>query len=99
MAQRRSGPEGAQRRQQMPDRSEAPVEVRAGAADNYTISAATEVLEGKGKRRGLGKLLPFMGPAFVAAVAYVDPGNFATNIAAGAQVGYMLVWVIIVSDL
>ncbi len=43
--------------------------------------------------------LPLLGPAFVAAVAYVDPGNFATNITAGSQFGYLLVWVIVVSNL
>jgi manganese transport protein len=43
--------------------------------------------------------LPFLGPAFIASVAYVDPGNFATNIAAGAKYGYMLLWVIVVSNL
>ena len=53
----------------------------------------------KGKRRGLGRLLPFLGPAFVAAVAYVDPGNFATNISGGARYGYLLLWVILVSNL
>ena len=40
-----------------------------------------------------------MGPAFVAAVAYVDPGNFATNIAAGALYGYLLLWVIVAANL
>ena len=44
-------------------------------------------------------MLPFLGPAFIAAVAYVDPGNFATNIAGGAQFGYLLLWVILVSNL
>ena len=53
----------------------------------------------KGDRRGLRGLLPFLGPAFVAAVAYVDPGNFATNIASGAQYGYLLLWVILCSNL
>lgn len=42
---------------------------------------------------------PFLGPAFVAAIAYVDPGNFATNISAGAQFGYLLLWVILASNL
>ena len=41
----------------------------------------------------------FGGPAFVAAVAYVDPGNFATNISAGARYGYLLVWVVVVANL
>jgi manganese transport protein len=45
------------------------------------------------------RLLPFIGPAFVACVAYIDPGNFATNIAGGAKFGYTLVWVIVASNL
>src|SRR5829696_6549207 len=53
----------------------------------------------KGERRGLARLWPFLGPAFIAAVAYVDPGNFATNIAGGAQFGYLLLWVILTSNL
>jgi manganese transport protein len=53
----------------------------------------------KGERRGLRALWPFLGPAFVAAVAYVDPGNFATNISGGAQFGYLLLWVILTSNL
>ena len=40
-----------------------------------------------------------LGPAFVAAVAYIDPGNFATNIAGGAKYGYMLLWVIVAANL
>ena len=52
-----------------------------------------------GERRGLRGLWPFLGPAFIAAVAYVDPGNFATNFAAGAKFGYLLVWVIVASNL
>jgi len=52
-----------------------------------------------GETRGLRALLPFLGPAFVAAVAYVDPGNFATNIAAGAKYGYSLLWVVLGANL
>jgi manganese transport protein len=44
-------------------------------------------------------MLPFLGPAFIASIAYVDPGNFATNIQAGAQFGYELLWVILGSNL
>jgi manganese transport protein len=44
-------------------------------------------------------VLPFLGPAFIAAVAYVDPGNFATNMAGGAQFGYMLLWVVLAANL
>src|SRR5579862_925247 len=45
------------------------------------------------------RILPFLGPAFIACVAYIDPGNFATNIAGGSQFGYLLVWVIVASNL
>ena len=61
--------------------------------------SAMEVLAGKSRKGPLGRLLPFMGPAFIASVAYMDPGNFATNIQGGAQFGYMLVWVIVASNL
>src|SRR6266498_348579 len=44
------------------------------------------------------RIVPFLGPAFVACVAYIDPGNFATNIAGGAKFGYMLVWVIVAAN-
>jgi manganese transport protein len=52
-----------------------------------------------GGQRGLRGVWPFLGPAFIAAVAYVDPGNFATNIAAGSKYGYLLLWVILASNL
>src|SRR4051794_19693197 len=60
---------------------------------------AVAVLEGTSQRGRLGRLLPFMGPAFIASIAYMDPGNFATNIQGGAQFGYMLLWVIVASNL
>ena len=46
-----------------------------------------------------GRFAPFLGPAFIAAVAYVDPGNFATNMAAGAKFGYLLLWVVLMANL
>jgi manganese transport protein len=64
-----------------------------------TEKAAALILSGKSKKRGLARLLPFMGPAFIASVAYMDPGNFATNIQAGAQFGYLLLWVVVVTNL
>ena len=66
---------------------------------NATVRSADEVLSGKSKKGRLARLLPFLGPAFIASVAYMDPGNFATNIAAGAKFGYMLLWVILASNL
>src|SRR3712207_3618682 len=65
--------------------------------ESATARAAHESL--KGDRRGLRRLWPFLGPAFIAAVAYVDPGNFATNISGRAQFGYLLLWVILASNL
>jgi len=50
-------------------------------------------------RGGLRGILPLLGPAFVAAVAYVDPGNFATNIAGGAKYGFLLLWVVLAANL
>jgi manganese transport protein len=64
-----------------------------------TVKQAKAVLRGKSKKRGLANLLPFLGPAFIASVAYVDPGNFATNIAGGSQFGLTLLWVIVASNL
>lgn len=52
-----------------------------------------------GHARGVGRLWPFLGPAFIAAVAYIDPGNFATNIAGGAKFGYLLLWVVLSANL
>jgi len=72
-------------------------EVRAG--DAKTVNAALEVLEGRARKSLLARVGPFLGPAFVAAVAYIDPGNFATNIQGGAQFGYLLLWVIVASNL
>ena len=64
-----------------------------------TAQAAAEVLEGKSKKNAILRLLPFLGPAFIASVAYIDPGNYATNIQGGAQFGYTLLWVIVASNL
>jgi len=61
------------------------------------LVAAQESLAGR--RRGVRGLWPFLGPAFIAAVAYVDPGNFATNMAAGASYGYLLLWVVLAANL
>ena len=67
--------------------------------DNKIRSLAEETLSGKSKKGILMRLLPFLGPAFIASIAYVDPGNFATNIQSGSEFGYTLLWVILVSNL
>jgi manganese transport protein len=53
-------------------------------------------IRSRGRLRGP---LALLGPAFVAAVAYIDPGNFATNISGGAKFGYLLIWVIVLANL
>jgi manganese transport protein len=58
--------------------------------------SALRLLRSRGRARGIAALL---GPAFVAAVAYVDPGNFATNFAAGARFGYALAWAVVAANL
>ena len=79
------------------DRRLPEAETRSG--DLRTVHAAREILTGEPRRISLVRLLPFFGPAFVASVAYLDPGNYATNIAAGAKYGYLLLWVVVASNL
>ena len=73
----------------------APLETRTSLSDR-TTAAVREVLDGK--RRGVRAILPFAGPAMIASVAYIDPGNFATNIQAGARYGYALLWVVLLAN-
>ena len=72
--------------------------VEQKAPEARTVSAARKVLGGQ-KRGRLSQVMPFLGPAFIASVAYIDPGNFATNIQGGASFGYTLLWVIVASNL
>ena len=65
-------------------------------ATHRTELAAREALSGQ--RKGLSALLPFVGPAVIASVAYMDPGNFATNIQAGSTCGYELLWVVVLAS-
>src|SRR5580693_8824454 len=62
-----------------------------------TVATARQVLAGQ--RRGLRGSLAFVGPAVIASIAYIDPGNFATNIQAGARYGYGLLWVVLLANL
>lgn len=70
------------------------------AATGFTarsIGAGRQALSGR--RRGLSAIVPFVGPAVIASVAYMDPGNFATNIQGGASYGYNLLWVVVFANL
>ena len=62
-----------------------------------TTAAIRDQLSG-GRRTPLSALL-FAGPAVIASIAYMDPGNFATNIQAGARYGYTLLWVVVMANL
>ena len=62
-----------------------------------TVSAARQVLAGR--RGGVRGYLAFVGPAVIVSIAYMDPGNFATNIQAGAKYGYGLLWVVLLANL
>jgi manganese transport protein len=68
-----------------------------GSLSERTVAAAAEVLAGR--RGGWRAYSVFAGPAVIASIAYVDPGNFATNIQAGAKYGYQLLWVVLLANL
>ena len=68
-----------------------------GRRVNWAQVAIREVLDGR--RRGLSAIVPMAGPAVIVSIAYMDPGNFATNIQAGAKYGYGLLWVVLVANL
>jgi manganese transport protein len=70
------------------------------ATTNLTDSTTFRIREVlAGQRGGLRSALLFAGPAVIASIAYVDPGNFATNIQAGAGYGYALLWVVVLANL
>ena len=68
-----------------------------GSLTARSVAAARDVLAGR--RSGLAARLAFVGPAVVASIAYIDPGNFATNVQAGAKYGYELLWVVLAANL
>ncbi len=72
------------------------IDHRADGQERALRQGAREALDGR--RRGLRAFLPFLGPAFIACVAYIDPGNFATNIQGGSQFGYNLLWVVVMAN-
>src|ERR1700691_2066488 len=71
--------------------------IRPASLTERTIATARAVLEGQ--RSGVRGYLAFVGPAVIVSIAYMDPGNFATNIQAGAKYGYGLLWVVLLANL
>jgi manganese transport protein len=72
-------------------------ELRPASLSYRTAATAQSLLAGQ--RRGFLSYLAFAGPAVIASIAYMDPGNFATNIQAGAKYGYTLLWVVLLANL
>src|SRR5580704_9308042 len=70
---------------------------KRGSLTERTVLATRQVLAGQGG--GVAARLTFVGPAVIASIAYIDPGNFATNIQAGAKYGYSLIWVVLAANL
>src|SRR6202451_30798 len=70
------------------------VVMRKGMTDR-TVEGSRDVLAGRARR--FSRLL-FAAPAVIASIAYMDPGNFATNIQAGAKYGYALLWVVLAAN-
>src|SRR6202030_1195949 len=70
--------------------------MRRASLSDQAVAAARQVLAGQ--RGGLRAYLIFAGPAVIASIAYMDPGNFATNIQAGAKYGYGLLWVVLLAN-
>ena len=75
----------------------APAPSKPTSLSERTVAAARQVLEGQ--RLGRRRYLAFAGPTIVASIAYMDPGNFATNVQAGANYGYSLLWVVLLANL
>lgn len=69
----------------------------SGSSSNKSTAALRAAVNGESK--GLRALLPFLGPAFIASIAYIDPGNFATNIQSGSEFGYRMLWVVVMANL
>src|SRR6187549_198064 len=66
----------------------------ANSLEEVHQSVATEH-----KKTGFRKILAFLGPAYLVSVGYMDPGNWATDIAGGSQFGYTLLWVLLMSNI
>ena len=66
---------------------------------NTSLSEVHESIDVRKPKSGWKKILPYMGPAYLVSVGYMDPGNWATDLQGGAQFGYKLIWVLLMSNL
>src|SRR6476659_3051652 len=64
-----------------------------------SLSEVHETIDATKHRRGIRKILPYLGPAYLVSVGYMDPGNWATDLQGGAKFGYTLIWVLLMSNL
>ncbi len=64
-----------------------------------SLSTVHETIDTTKQRKGIRKILPYLGPAYLVSVGYMDPGNWATDLQGGAQFGYKLIWVLLMSNL
>src|SRR3954453_4758763 len=66
---------------------------------DISLSEVHETIDATKHRSGIRKILPYVGPAYLVSVGYMDPGNWATDLQGGAQFGYTLIWVLLMSNL
>src|SRR5215472_18307117 len=65
----------------------------------HSLSEVHETIDATSQGKGWKKILAFLGPAYLVSVGYMDPGNWATDLQGGARFGYMLIWVLLMSNL
>jgi manganese transport protein len=65
----------------------------------HTLSEVHETIDTTAKKTGWRKILSFFGPAYLVSVGYMDPGNWATDLAGGSKYGYTLIWVLLMSNI
>ncbi|CAN5118110.1 Nramp family divalent metal transporter [soil metagenome] len=73
--------------------------MQARVNSEASLSEVHETIDTTHKREGIRKILPYLGPAYLVSVGYMDPGNWATDLQGGAQFGYQLIWVLLMSNL
>ncbi|MEP6513247.1 MAG: divalent metal cation transporter, partial [Parafilimonas sp.] len=69
------------------------------AYTNTSLSEVHETVDVSQGKKGWKKVLPYLGPAYLVSVGYMDPGNWATDLQGGAQFGYKLIWILLMSNL